>query len=307
MTATILLGMAAGFGLLGLGAALRGRRQTLPARLGFLDADPVADSAQVQSEGRAYRRHVTRSKARFWLGARASVAIDAVPSIGDGLRSELASAGWTTDSLAERFVFATLAGASLPFVFWALLSLLGVEMPLILPIWVALSGAVAGATVPIFALRRQAKKGRRQARRMVGCFLDLVVLALAGGLGIEGALHAAAAIGDTRVAKQLVSCLDEARDAGRTPWEALEGLGREIGVPELVELSSAVSLAGTEGARIKSTLAAKAASIRRHELADAEADASTISERLFIPGVLLLVGFLIFIGYPALARLTAGL
>jgi tight adherence protein C len=306
MTGTILLGMAAGLGLLGLGAALRGRRQTLPARLGFLDADPVADSAEVPEE-RSYRRHVTRSKARFWLGARASVAIDAVPAIGDGLRSELASAGWTTDFLAERFVFATLAGASLPFVFWALLSLLGVEMPLILPIWVALSGAVAGATVPIFALRRQAKRGRRQARRMVGCFLDLVVLALAGGLGIEGALHAAAAIGDTRVAKQLVRCLDEARDAGRTPWDALEGLGRVIGVPELVELSSAVSLAGTEGARIKSTLAAKAASIRRHELADAEADAATISERLFIPGVLLLVGFLIFIGYPALARLTAGL
>ena len=68
-----------------------------------------------------------------------------------------------------------------------------------------------------------------------------------------------------------------------------------------------MSLAGTEGARIKSTLAAKAASIRRHELADAEADANTISERLFIPGVLLLIGFLIFIGYPAVARLTAGL
>jgi hypothetical protein len=69
----------------------------------------------------------------------------------------------------------------------------------------------------------------------------------------------------------------------------------------------AVSLAGTEGARVRSTLAAKAASIRRHELADAETDANTITERLFIPGVLLLIGFVIFIGYPAVARLTAGL
>ncbi len=307
MTATILLGMATGLGLLSLGAALRGHRQTLPSRLGLLDADPGVDSGEDQSDERAYRRHVTRSKARFWLGTRASLAIDAAPSIGAGLRTDLASAGWTTDVLAERCVFATLGGASLPFALWALLSLLGVETPLVLPVWVGLIGALAGATVPIFSLRRLAKKGRRQARRMVGCFLDLVVLALAGGLGIEGALHSAAAIGDTRVAKQLVRCLDEARDAGRTPWEALEGLGRQIGVPELVELSSAVNLAGTEGARIKSTLAAKAASIRRHELADAEADASTISERLFIPGVLLLVGFLIFIGYPALARLTAGL
>ncbi len=87
----------------------------------------------------------------------------------------------------------------------------------------------------------------------------------------------------------------------------LNGWDSEIVVPELVELSLAVSLAGTEGARIKSTLAAKAASIRRHELADAEADANTISERLFIPGVLLLIGFMVFIGYPAIARLSSGL
>jgi Flp pilus assembly protein TadB len=142
---------------------------------------------------------------------------------------------------------------------------------------------------------------------MVGCFLDLVVLALAGGLGIEGALHAAAGISDSPVSLQLVGALDVARDSGDTPWEALAGLGRELGVTELVELASAVNLAGTEGARIKSTLAAKAASIRRHELAEAETDANTITDRLFIPGVLLLVGFLIFIGYPAVARLSAGL
>ena len=73
--------------------------------------------------------------------------------------------------------------------------------------------------MPIFVMRAQARVGRRQARRMVGCFLDLVVLALAGGLGIEGALHSAAAIGDTRVSYQLVRALDEARDG-----DALHGM-----------------------------------------------------------------------------------
>jgi Flp pilus assembly protein TadB len=133
------------------------------------------------------------------------------------------------------------------------------------------------------------------------------VLALAGGLGIEGALHAAASISEAPVALKIVRSLDEARDAGRTPWEALAALGRDLGVAELVELSSAVSLAGTEGARIRATLAAKATSIRSHELSDAETDANTITERLFLPGVLLLVGFLIFIGYPAIARFSAGI
>jgi Flp pilus assembly protein TadB len=161
--------------------------------------------------------------------------------------------------------------------------------------------------VPVMALRKRATSSRRQARRSIGCFLDLVVLALAGGLGIEGALHAAAAISDAPVSAKIVGVLDVARDSGTTPWDALATLGRDLGVVELVELASAVSLAGTEGARIKSTLAAKAGSIRRHELADAETDANTITDRLFLPGILLLVGFLIFIGYPAVSRLSAGL
>ncbi len=84
-------------------------------------------------------------------------------------------------------------------------------------------------------------------------------------------------------------------------------LGRAIGLNELDELAGAVELAGTEGARIRATLAAKATSIRRHQLADAETQANTVTERLFLPGLHLLVGFTIFIGYPALARISTGL
>jgi Flp pilus assembly protein TadB len=271
-----------------------------------LDIDPSSQSTHRGGAG-APNGRLIRSELRRWLAERASLAMDRAPSIGDGIRRELASTGSSVDSLVERCILSSFAGAVLPFGVWALMLFGNVEVPLVLPVWVGLIGASAGAALPLIALRRAAKDSRRQARRMVGCFLDLVVLALAGGLGIEGALHAAAAIGDTRVSRELLRSLDEARDAGRTPWEALDHLGRDLVVPELVELSSAVSLAGTEGARIRSTLAAKAASIRRHELADAETDANTISERLFVPGVLLLIGFLIFIGYPAVARLSAGL
>ena len=309
MTVTIMLGLGAGLGILGLGTAIRPRRQSLDAALRILDVDAVPRSVKAArvADLRGMQRGEIHTELRRWLGARATVAMDIAPSVGDQFRRDLASADWTVGTLAERCVLSSIAGALLPFVGWALLSFLGVRMPLVLPLWVGLCGALAGAALPILLLKGQAKKGRRQARRMVGCFLDLVVLGLAGGLGIEGALHAAAAIGDTRVSSRLVHSLDEARDAGRTPWHALERLGHELVVPELVELSMAVSLAGTEGARIRSTLASKAASIRRHELADAETDANTISERLFIPGVLLLIGFLIFIGYPAVARLSAGL
>ena len=306
MTATIFLGIGAGLGILCFAAALRGHPQALPAMLRNLDVDPTLRSTRREGAGAPDGRPV-RSELRRWVAERVSLAMDRAPSIGDSVRRELATTGRSVDSLAERCLLSSVAGAVLPFGAWAFMLFCNVEVPLVLPVWVGVIGASAGAALPLISLRRAAKDSRRQARRMVGCFLDLVVLALAGGLGIEGALHAAAAIGDTRVSRELLRSLDEARDAGRTPWEALDHLGRDLVVPELVELSSAVSLAGTEGARIRSTLAAKAASIRRHELADAETDANTISERLFVPGVLLLIGFLIFIGYPAVARLSAGL
>ena len=108
------------------------------------------------------------------------------------------------------------------------------------------------------------------------------------------------------MSRRIAAALSFARDRGDTPWRALSELGRNLQIDELVELGAAVGLAGSEGARIRPTLAAKAASIRRHELARAETDANTITERLFVPGAFLLVGFLLFIGYPAFARISAG-
>jgi hypothetical protein len=105
----------------------------------------------------------------------------------------------------------------------------------------------------------------------------------------------------------MYSALVLAQDSGETPWDALDRLGRELGLNELTELAAAVGLAGTEGARIRATLAAKAGSIRRHNLASAESEANAVTERLFLPGVFLLVGFLAFVAYPAVARISAGL
>ena len=147
---------------------------------------------------------------------------------------------------------------------------------------------------------------RRHFRVVVGSFVDLVVLGLAGGVGIDGALHAAAQVSPDWAAQRLGRALSAARDGGTTPWAALEALGRDLGVRELVELSTTVQLAGTEGARIRQSLTARSASLRRHEQAEAESAANAMTERLFLPGALLLLGFLLFIGYPAFHRILGG-
>ena len=79
-----------------------------------------------------------------------------------------------------------------------------------------------------------------------------------------------------------------------------------MGVGELVELSATLQLAGTEGARIRQSLTARSATLRRHEQADAESGANAATQRMFLPGALLLIGFLLFIGYPAFSRILGG-
>ena len=134
-----------------------------------------------------------------------------------------------------------------------------------------------------------------------------IVISLAGGAGVESALREAASVGRGWAYAQLHNALDVTALTGETPWAALARLGQEVGVPELVQLSSSVSLAGTEGARVRESLAVKASSLRDHALADAEADAESTTEKMALPVVLLFFGFLVLVGYPALTLILGGL
>src|SRR6185312_8163563 len=97
-----------------------------------------------------------------------------------------------------------------------------------------------------------------------------------------------------------------ARLTRRPAWEGLSELGSRLGVPELVELADGLGLAGTEGARLRDSLAARAASLREHELSEAEASAGSATEGMSAPLVAILAGFVALIGYPALAGVMGG-
>jgi Flp pilus assembly protein TadB len=162
------------------------------------------------------------------------------------------------------------------------------------------------AGVPVMTVIRGARARRQHFRTVVSSFVDLVVLSLAGGVGVEGALLTASQVSSDWASARMANVLLRARDSGQPPWSALDQLGEALGVPELEELSSTLQLAGTEGARIRQSLSARAASLRRHDQAEAESSANAVTERLFLPGALLLVGFLLFVGYPAFSRILGG-
>ena len=138
-------------------------------------------------------------------------------------------------------------------------------------------------------------------------FLDLVVISIAAGAGVEAALTYAGATGRGWAFTQIRAALETARLTRRPPWEALGQLGRELGIPELSELAASITLAGTEGAKVKASLAAKATALRTRQLADAETAAQAATERMSLPLVLLFAGFLLLIGFPAVVHVIFGL
>ena len=240
------------------------------------------------------------------MGDVVANALRAKGYVGYELRTRLAIVEVSLEELCSRCLVWGASGALVAPLAWATLMACGVKTSLFLPSWVGLILGVGAAMSPILLLDREARRSRRDSKAVICTFLDLVVLSLAGGMGIESALLNAAQLGQSNTSYRMWAALSSCRETGEPPWEALSRLGRELSIDELQELAAAAALAGTEGARIRATLVARTASIRRHLLADAESEANAVTERLFLPGTLLLVGFLLFIGYPAFTRIASG-
>jgi len=186
---------------------------------------------------------------------------------------------------------------------WSILRVAGVPVGPTIPAFIALLLGTLGFFMPDLALRQEATARRRDFRRTVGIFLDLVAMNLAGGRGLPEALLAAANVGDHWSMIRIRQSLVNARLYGTTPWAALGDLGREIGLPELEELSGALMLAADDGAKIRTSLSARAATLRRRELTEAEGKEGEKSQSMLVAQMLISTAFLVFLGYPAVAQL----
>lgn len=301
MTLVILTAIAAGLGVVGALIGLRGHRTALEGVL-------VGLMAEQGHTGRADRGTSLPKSWRFdrRIGMRMAESMRERGLFERELDARLALSNSSLEDLSSRCLLCGAVGLAVPVPFWLIMLAGGLRIHPFIPVIAALALAIGGALLPIAEMNAAAKRGRRHAMRVICSFLDLVVLGLAGGMGIESALLAAAQLGENAVSHRMVAALSVCRDTGEPPWEALARVGATLGIGELSEVAVTAGLAGTEGAKVRATLAARAASIRRHELADVEAEANGLTEKLFIPGAFLLVGFLIFIGYPAFTRIASG-
>ncbi|WP_037913348.1 type II secretion system F family protein [Actinacidiphila yeochonensis] len=235
------------------------------------------------------------------LGSRAVPLIRALGFPTAALRLDLAACGTAEDAhLAGKAVCAA-AGLVMP---WSAVVLLRVGAGITLGWTVPVGGCLALAVVLFFApdlrLRKQAQRRRREMRHTLSLVLDLTVIALAGGAGVQQALTQAVAAPAGWAAGKLRHALHVAQLTRTPPAVQLDNLGRTLGVADLTELAAALSLAGSEGAKIRDSLAAKARAMRRRRIAEADEAAQAATEQMSLPVVALFAAFLVLIGYPAL-------
>lgn len=295
MITSIALGTGLGIGLWALAIYLFPPRPALGSALArvttSLEPPPGTEHA-----GRAVR-----------LGRPAVAPLRALGLPGARLARDLAVIDRSPSThLAQKAVLAA-AGLLLPGLPAALLAVAGFEPGIRLPVIAGLVLAAAGFVLPDLKVRARAARVRTGFRHALSAYLDLVWIALAGGAGVDSALGDAVAIGRGWAFDQIRRALDAARLTRTAPWAALRKLGEELDITELTELAASITLAGTEGAKVRTSLAAKATALRTHQITEAEGDAQAATERMSLPVMLLFLGFLTFIAYPALSQVLQGL
>jgi Flp pilus assembly protein TadB len=294
MTAAVMIGAGFGLGLWSLVVWLAPPRPALRAVLARSAA--MTSPSAVSSGGRGRRVVRPVITAMRAVGLPTPRQVRDLVLVGRGV----------DDHLAEKVALA-VAGAVIPALGAAAAHILGIDIGLQVPLVLAFICAAGGFLLPDIRVRQAARQRRADFRHALSAYIDLVVISLAGGAGVDSALNDSVAIGNGWAFKQLRSALAAARFTRDTPWTALYRLGDELAVPELSEIAASLSLAGTEGAKVRRSLIAKASSLRTRQLADAESRAASNTERMSLPIVLLFLGFLIFIAYPAAQRILTGL
>jgi Flp pilus assembly protein TadB len=303
MTVALLAGAFFGLGAYLLFRAIFPPRPSLSARLAAFDAarrrgeaDPSRRAAGTAERVTGLRARVGRSLAAFY----AARGWQQRP-----VRADLALLDRSFETfLATKFLLATAAIVFIP-VLVAYFAVLGLHVVVAVPVWLGIFFALIFFLLPDMQLRQEAASRRRDFRHAVSAFLDLVAMNLAGGRGVPEALMTAANVGDGWAVRRIRDALSNARITGITPWQALGRLGDDVNVDELRDLSAALALVADDGAKVRQSLSARAASMRSRQLADIEGKAGERSQSMLVAQLLLCAGFLVFLAYPAVMRVVA--
>ena len=239
------------------------------------------------------------------LGYRAAALLRRTGIDLGALNSDLSVLGRSLERHLVTSLLLGLLGFGAPLLVTALGTLAGRPMGS-LPLLACLVLGAAMAALPTARLRSRAAQARRDFRHVVGSFLDLVSMSLSAGRGVPEALDAASPQCHDPPLARIRDAQAPARLRGATPRAAMGRLGETLRIDELRDLSAALALVAEDGAKIRESLSARATSMRRRELADAEGRAGENSESMLVAQLVIAIGFIVFLVYPALSGIMGG-
>jgi hypothetical protein len=268
--------------------------------------DPLVALARIDAAHRASQRDLDVAAVRVGVEARAGGwIVDQLRRRGVGytsLRQDLALTGQSFDAAMGRKAGLAVLGFLFGLVILSAAAAAGLLLPAIGWLVVAVVLAAVFFVVPDLDARSAARRRRAEFTRALAAYLDWVSLQMSGRAAAEQALTDAARIGDGWPLALIRATISHAARSGTDPWVALGELGERIGVSDLVELGTLIGLVAHDGAQVRDTLSARAASIRAEELADADGTAGQRDQSMLLAQVLLGVGFAVFLGYPAVVN-----
>jgi len=225
----------------------------------------------------------------------------------DRHRTDLALTERVAQDMVVQKLVGGLVGCFFPIAGGAMITTIGGSPSTSLVLIGSIVCGLLGFALPDRMLRNTAQRRRKSFLHAFSSFLDLTNVLLAGGAGTETALLAAADAGDGWAFEQLRNALVRARSSHHSPWVELAALGERFNLTQVIEVAGSVQLAGEHGARIRSSLSAKAESLRHRQMSEIEASANSSTERMGVPMVLLFLAFIVLIGYPAVTLIVGGL
>lgn len=204
----------------------------------------------------------------------------------------------------QKILYASVGMAVTPLLVW--IFSLSFAIPLTVPVVASVLVGVGMWFVPNYDAMREAKEARVEFNRSLSAWVDLVALERNAGSGPRQAMEQAAQVGDSWVFRRLREELGRSRWSGQAPWDALDDLADELGLPELADVADIMRLAGEEGSQVYEVLRAQSSALRDAMLATETARANALSERVTIPGNFLVMIFMVILIGPAVFRLFTG-
>ncbi|MFD7444037.1 type II secretion system F family protein [Streptomyces sp. NPDC059909] len=181
--------------------------------------------------------------------------------------------------------------------------IVGISLPIYVPVVVGLAAAGLLFITPDLAVRDQAKRAREEFAHALAAYLDLVALKRAGDAGPSEALEKAAAVGRGWPFLYLQGALRRARLEKIPPWQALDDLKHEYDLPVLDDIADIMRGSATDGAAVYKALRARTSALNTELLAQQAAEANAASEKMTAPGALLAVLVMLLMAFPAVIRM----